>query len=104
MTEYKVIIESSAADDLVEISDYITRALNEPGAAAELYYTITDCLLSLSELPKRQKVISDEPYRSMGIRSMYVKNYIVFYSVNDETAAVHIIRILYNRRDWQNII
>lgn len=104
MTEYNVIIEPSAAEDLIEISDYITRVFSEPTTASKLYFSISDCILSLSNLPNRHKIISDEPYRSQGIRMISVKNYTVFYLVNEEEFSVHIIRVLYNRRDWQSIL
>ncbi|GMQ64607.1 type II toxin-antitoxin system RelE/ParE family toxin [Vallitalea maricola] len=39
-----------------------------------------------------------------GIRRIIVGNYIIFYICLDKDLLVSVIRVLYNKRDWKNII
>ena len=104
MTNYKVIIEPVAANDLAGIVDYISKVLLEPTVAAKLYRNIKEQISSLSNMPKRNKIVSDERYASVGLRTLMMKNYIAYYIVDDHDNTVHIIRVLYNRREWQDIL
>lgn len=102
--EYNVIIESSAEKDLYGILTYISETLLEPAFAKRIYLSINKQILSLSSMPLRYALIDEEPYRSMGIRKIPVENYIAFYIVDESRKTVHVFRILYNRREWRNII
>ena len=35
-----------------------------------------------------------------GLRSMQIKNYLMFYIVREESKAVNVIRFIHARRDW----
>jgi len=60
---------------------------------------------TLEVMPKRNPLVNDIFLASFGVRSMPVKNYLVFYSVTDlPTPEVDIERILYKGRDWQKIL
>ena len=39
-----------------------------------------------------------------GIRFTLVKNYIAFYVVSEENHTIYIVRFLYGKRDWINIL
>ena len=102
--EFNVIIESSAEKDLYGILTYISETLLEPAVAKRIYLSIKEQILSLSSMPLRYALIDEEPYRSMGIRKIPVENYIAFYIVDESHKTVHVFRILYNRREWHNLI
>lgn len=102
--EYNVIIESSAEKDLYGILTYISETLLEPAVAKRIYLSIKEQILSLSFMPLRYALIDEEPYRSMGIQKIPVENYIAFYIVDESHKTVHVFRILYNRREWHNLI
>lgn len=104
MITYNVVIEPKAQDDLFSIVDYISQILHEPVVAANIYRTIKEHTSLLSDMPKRHKLIDIEPYCTMGVRTLLVKNYTVYYIVDDDKRTVHIIRVLYNRREWQDIL
>ena len=101
---YDVIIETTASLDLYGILDYITEVLKAPESAERIYWSIKDQVLSLNEMPYRYPLVRDEPFASIGVRLMPVENYSVFYIINEQINEVHILRILYNRREWQNIL
>ncbi|MCL2253747.1 MAG: type II toxin-antitoxin system RelE/ParE family toxin, partial [Lachnospiraceae bacterium] len=73
-------------------------------AAERVYQSIQSQLLTLENMPARYNVVSDEPYASMGVRLMPVENYNAFFIISESDHEVHVIRILYNRRDWQSIL
>ena len=104
MMKYDVVIESTAERDLYGILTYISETLLEPAGAKRIYAAIKEQVLSLSNMPLRYALIDEEPYRSMGVRKIPVENYIAFYIVDEAHDTVHVLRILYNRRDWHNLI
>ncbi len=104
MTHYNVIIQEAARLDILAIIDYILEDFQEPVIASKYFSAIMKEIQSLQTLPKRTRVLNDEPYRTKGYRVTYVKNYAVFYRVLDSISEVHIMRVLYNRRDWRNIL
>ncbi|MEG0409074.1 MAG: type II toxin-antitoxin system RelE/ParE family toxin [Bacilli bacterium] len=104
MEKYNVIIEPIAEEDLIEILTYITTTLHETDIAKQIYFLIRTQILTLELFPFRYAHIIEEPYRTMGIRKIPVKNYIIFYFVDEEEKDVHVFRILYNRREWKNLI
>jgi len=46
----------------------------------------------------------EEHFTSEEIRKMPVENFNVFYTVDNEMNEVHVIRVMYSRREWQNLI
>ncbi len=104
MTTYKIVIERTAENDLNDILSYISNTLHEPTIAKKLYNEIKEKFSNLKNMPHRHKIVNEEPYRSIGVRMLLIENYIAFYVVDEERKTVHIFRILYNRRDWQQIL
>lgn len=104
MTEYKIIIELPAQRDLEGILLYITDTLKEPVIARRIYTSIKEQILTLRQMPLRHSVVQEQPYASMGVRKLLVENYIAYYIIDEGKFAVHVLRILYNRREWQSIL
>jgi plasmid stabilization system protein ParE len=97
-------MELSAESDLLSILGYISDTLKKPEIAKHIYMSIREKISTLAEMPLRNKVVSEEPYLSMGVRLLYVENYTVFYDVDEDIHKVHVLRVLYNRRQWQNLL
>ena len=104
MTEYKIVIEQTAENDLLGILSYISDTLHEPSIAMKIYGLIKKEILNLNRMPFRFEVVNEEPYRSMGVCRIPVENYTAFYIVDENEKTVHIFRILYNRREWQYLL
>lgn len=101
---YKVIIDRAAEQDLAEILEYISAVLHAPDAAKRLYRKIKQEIMSLDTMPSRCALIAEEPYNQLGIRKLFIDNYIAFLLINEDTKEVHVFRILYSRREWYNLI
>lgn len=104
MKIYHLVITEPAETDLKEIADYIAKELLEPSTARHLIAKISEAIFNLEEMPKRYPLVEDERLANQGIRKLVVDNYIVFYTVYERNRSVSIIRILYSRRDWENIL
>lgn len=104
MTEYKIVIEQTAENDLLGILSYISDTLHEPSIAMKIYGLIKKEILNLNRIPFRFEVVNEEPYRSMGVRRIPVENYTAFYIVDENEKTVHIFRIIYNRREWRYLL
>ena len=99
--KYQVLISALALEDVANIFEYITTSFNEPRIAANMKDSILDAIDSLETYPMRAPLEKDEPFHSQGIRKILIKNYYIFYHVEEER--VIITRVLYNRREWQDI-
>ena len=104
MTQYKIEIAQPAVQDLQDILGYISNTLKEPATAQRIYTSIKTEILTLASMPERNRVVDDEPYAAMGVRRLFVENYVVFYVVDKGRNCVHVLRVLYNRREWQSIL
>lgn len=104
MEDFKVVIEEAAEKDLFSILAYISETLHEPAAALRIYLAIREAVSGLDHRPFRFQVVEDEEYAARGLRKLLVENYIAFYVVDESANMVHVLRILYNRREWQNLL
>ncbi|MBR4910446.1 MAG: type II toxin-antitoxin system RelE/ParE family toxin [Clostridia bacterium] len=98
---YDVFYTAKARDDLEEIYEYIAFSLQEPVTAGKMYQNIIAAVHTLKTFPLRNALYENEPWRSRGLRKLPVKNFLVFYTVNEEKNAVRIIRIMYGARDLE---
>ena len=101
---FKVILEAPASSDLRGILRYISQTLKEPATAKRIYLSIKTQISSLDQLPFRCPVVDSEPFASRGIRRLPTENYTVFFVIEEAKKEVHILRVLYSRREWQNLL
>lgn len=104
MTPYEIVITEPAESDLNNIIDYISVDLQNPLAAKKLLSKIVRQINDLQSLPKRFPLVMDNILANQGIRKITVDNYIVFYNVSDTNKCVTIIRILYGKRNWKDVL
>lgn len=88
--------------DLEKIIRYIAKELKNPIAAKNLNQSIRTAIEKRAGNPKGY-----EPYQSSKKRNrvyfrIYVKNYIIFYTIEHNTMIVR--RILYKRRNLEKIV
>lgn len=99
MDEYSIQITPEAEADIDETEAYIAYHLENPQAAFELTDGIYAAIEELATMPSRFPVWRYEPLKSEGVRSFGIKNFNVFYTINESLKTVVIVRVLYNRRD-----
>ncbi len=99
---YKIIVTEPAEYDLINIESYIMHTLQNPSAAVRTVDAIIGVMETLSDLPERQPYVNDELLRGLGIRLIQSNNYNIFYEIEEKE--IYILRVLYNRADWQYIL
>ncbi len=104
MTQYKIYISEPAEKDLIDIIRYIKSQLSAPISAFNLMSLFEETMMGLSSLPQRHPLVTDERLAGMGFRILPLKNYLIFYSIDEKEKLVDIERILYGRRDWQRLL
>ncbi len=97
--EYEVKVTMQALEQMGAIVHYISYDLMAPEAAENLLNDLKAALMKLSVLPKRHSLIDEEPWRSEGVRKIVVKNFLVYYWVDDESNKVQVTAVIYNKRD-----
>ena len=104
MKQYEVKITEPAQRQLQEIVRYIAGDLQEKRTALWMLDTLEKEILSLSTLPNRVALTEEEPWHSAGIRKLSVKNYLVYFWVNEERKKVQITAVVYGRRDQRTAL
>lgn len=102
--KYIVKLSTQANEDIKEIYEYIANILCEKEIASNTVSLFEKNILSLSEMPGRCRIYESEPWQSRGVHVMSVKNYLIFYVINEEEKTVNILRILYGSRDIDNVL
>ena len=103
---YKIEISEAAKADIKEILSYIKDSLHNPKAASNLADLLAREISSLSQHPHSGTPVQDRFLANYGFRFLLVKNFKVFYITIDQVDnnQVHIIRVLYARRDYETIL
>jgi len=101
---YTVMYSPEALDDLKEIYAYIAVTLLAPETAERQIGRIRKEIRSLDFMPLRYVRVEWEPWRSMKMHRLPVDNFVVYYTVDDSTFTVTVIRIFYGGRDVEGII
>lgn len=100
----KVMFTEPAEYDLQDIEYYIFVNLCNPSASKRITNGILDAAESLSYYPERHPLVGDELLRSIGLRMTRFDNYNIFYYYASKFDTVYIIRILYNKANWESIL
>ena len=101
---YEILYTITAVSDLNNTIDYIDHILLDSSAADRLLDMLDTELAHLKDFPKIHEIIDDPFFKAHGIRYVVVKNYLAFYTVDEDKHIVYIIRFLYARRDWINVL
>lgn len=96
---YNVKITSQAESDMQEIIYYITHELKAPEAALHLLDALEDSFSSLEHFPQRVALIDEEPWRTKGIHRLPVKNFLVYFWIDEDNMKVQITAVIYGKRD-----
>lgn len=99
-----VIYSPKAMEDLREIYSYIAFTLLVPETAEKQINRIRKQIRSLDFMPSRYPLTDWEPWKSMGMHKVSADNFVIYYTVNDDSRTVTVIRIFYSGRDVANIV
>ena len=92
---YEVKITPHAEQSMQEIASYIAVDLLEPQTAVKLLRALKKAIDSLDMLPGRIHLTPEEPWHSLGIRRLVVKNYYVYFWIDETNLCVHVTDVIY---------
>jgi addiction module RelE/StbE family toxin len=104
MANYRIEISAPAEDDLRDIVRYISAQFAALETALGMLETIEQAILQLADIPQKYPLVRDERLAMLGYRKLVVKNYVVFYTIDEATQIVDVERVLYARRNWQSLL
>jgi toxin ParE1/3/4 len=104
MASYRVEVSEPAENDLRAILRYISAQLSAPITAIKMIDLIEETLMSLADMPQKFPTVADERLFLLGYRKLPVKNYIIFFTIDETIKVVNVERILYARREWLRIL
>ena len=101
---YQVEFLPSAQEDMVEIVRYISQELLNPIAAEDLAEDFVKTADSLSAFPyAHEAYIPIRPLKHE-YRKVSVKNYLMFFWVEEEKKIVTVARVIYAARDYGKLL
>lgn len=101
---YTIKVTTKAADDLDNIYRYISQELFATSSVTNILDRIEKEIMRLREFPFSCNYVADEYLRNKGYRKLIVDNYIVFYLAQEEMKQVIIIRVLYGKQKYENLL
>jgi plasmid stabilization system protein ParE len=84
--------------------EYIREKLEAPRAAEKLFDEVINKLDYICTTPFARPLVQDRHLASFGIRSIKVKKYVLYFNVDENKNTINALRLLYNKRDWINIL
>ena len=99
MKQYEIIIDQKVEKHIETIVKYIAYNLCNRQAALMLLEKIRESIDSLNIFPNSHSLVDREPWRSLGIRKVYAKSYVIYYRVYEDEKRVYIMAIAYSKQD-----
>lgn len=100
--KYTVKLTRQAEEQLREIVDYIRFTLQEPNTASKMLDTLAEEIYTLDQFPYRAPLTEEEPWHSQGVHRISVKNFLVYFWVDEAQKNVQVTGIIYGRRDQRH--
>ena len=100
--KYTVKITPQAQAQLSEIISYISYTLQAPGSATKVLDSLEKKIASLDQFPTRVPLVEEEPWHSQGVHKLLVKNYLIYFWVDENVKNIQVFGILYARRDQRH--
>jgi len=101
---YSLNITDVAEEDILSAINYIANVLKAPMAANNLLDEIEMHEEILEKRPNIHPFVPDEYLAEKRLKFVMIKNYIMFYTIDEDEKTINVIRFLYGRRDWKNIL
>jgi addiction module RelE/StbE family toxin len=97
-------VTEDAHADIDETVQYISQNLDNEFAAAAFLDDIEKSYRHIVDNPLMFALCNDERLRSKGYRKITIKNYLIFYRVDEALKTIFIIRVLYAARDYSKLL
>ncbi|EIK77542.1 RelE/ParE family toxin [Bifidobacteriaceae bacterium NR019] len=103
MSSFNILVTQDAENDLKNIRDYIASNISKK-TSVRIINLIKSSIERLSLFPQFAPAVKYEPWNSLGVRRIVVKNFLVYYRVVLEENTVYILKVTYGRRNQQTVL
>ena len=100
--KYVVRLTEQSQEYLRDITKYIAYSLQEPRTARKILDTLETAIYSLDTFPHRIPLTTEEPWHSQGIHKFLVKNYFIYFWIDETTKKVQVIGVIYTRSNQRH--
>lgn len=97
MEEYSVKITRQAEAQMADIFRYIAFTLRERGTALRILDSLEAEIASLSSFPRRAALTDEEPWHSLGVHKLSVKNYLIYFWIDEKARKVQVTAVIHSR-------
>jgi len=102
--KYTILYTHSAEQDIDNLFTYIKEKLGSVKAAEKQVINIYTAVMKLETFPKCCEVLSFKKFRERGYRRLIVDNYLIFYTVDEKSKKVILMRVLYGKQKYEDIL
>ena len=96
---YSIRVTPNAVEQIGMIVEYISDTLQVPETALRWSDFLKKEISKLAEMPGRYRLVEDAPWHSLGIHVFPVKNFVVYFWINEAESTVCVTAVVYQRRD-----
>lgn len=104
MDKYKIKLTKQATEHLQIIRDYISIELKASDAAKNMLKILKKKIFSLETMPQRIKCVNEKPWHDLGFRKVKVKNYYIYFWIDENKRTIQINAIIYIKREKNNLL
>ena len=101
---YQLTFLPIAKQDMTDIVRYISHELLNPSAADTLADEMIESAVRLCDFPYTNAIHQTIKPLKHEYRKLLVKNYIMFYWVDEKEKLITIARVMYARRDYEKFL
>ena len=101
---YRFVFSETFYEDLDSAYEYISDEFDVSIARKNLFSSLDKKLSKMEIMPYAWSLIRDHYLASNGYRSVLVKNYLMFFAINEDEKTIEVKRFLHSSRDWKNIL
>lgn len=103
MSSFNILVTQDAENDLKNIRDYIASNISKKTSVRIINF-IKSSIERLSLFPQFAPAVKYEPWNSLGVRRIIVKNFLVYYRVVLEENTVYILKVTYGKRNQKAVL
>lgn len=103
-SKYQYRLSQKAADDLDGIVSYTASELSNPQAAADFLGILEKVIDEIRSFPESGAPVNNEFLSNTKLRKKTVGSYLLYYLSVPETETVYIVRIVYGKRNMEEIL
>ena len=104
MKKYIVETTETSEQDLINIISYLRYNLAGDIVADRYVNLFTQALKKLEDIAGSMPILDKELIKYENIRKINVKNYIIFYKIDEESSKVLVLRIGHIFMDWKEYL